>query len=386
LVVAEVALTLVLMVAAGLLGNSFLRLQRVDPGFRIDDVTMAMVPLPQARYVDDDRQADAYQRILEGVQQHGGIQSAALVFPSPLDGASAAGRFAIEGRPDSESRGDRPFAALAAVSGDYFRTVGIPLMAGRPFAGNDRPPATTVVIVNALLARKYFNGEDPLGRRIRFGPPGQPWITIVGVVGDTRNMGVEQDPSPVIYIPYRHFTLPFMSVVVRGAGGAAAAGSAIRESVRRVDAELAVDDVLPMRSVVSESLAAARFGTLLVGAFALTAIVLAAVGLYGLISYSVAQRTREIGIRVALGARPRQVMGSVIREGMGLAGAGVVLGLAGALAATRLIASYLFGVGATDPLTFTGGALLLLGIAWLASYLPSRRALRVDPLTALRAE
>ena len=386
LVVGEVALTLVLMVAAGLLANSFLRLQRVDPGFRTDDVTIAMIPLPQARYVDGARQADAYERILEGVQQRGGVRSAALAFPSPLQGGNAGGRFAIEGQPETGSRGDRPFAALTSVSGDYFTTMGIPLIGGRTFARDDKPPATTVVIVNTLLVRKYFGGENPVGKRIRFGPPGQPWITVVGVVGDTRNLGVESDPSPVIYIPFRHFMLPFMSVVMRGDGGAAAAGTAVREAMKGVDAELAVDEVLPMRTVLRESIATARFGTLLVGAFALSAVLLAAIGLYGLISYSVAQRTREIGIRVALGARPAQVMTPVIREGMTLASIGVALGLACALAATKLISSYLFGVGPTDPLTFTAVATTLLIVAFLASYIPSRRALRVDPLTALRAD
>ena len=386
LVVGEVALTLVLMVAAGLLANSFIRLQRVDPGFRTDDVTIAMVPLPQARYVDGERQADAYERILEGIQQRGGVHSAALAFPSPLQGGNAAGRFAIEGQPDTGSRGDRPFAALVSVSSDYFRAMGIPFVSGRTFTSQDRPPANRVVIVNTVLARKYFGGVDPVGQRIRFGPQHQPWITIVGVVGDTRNMGVEHEPSPAIYIPFRQFTLPFMSVVVRADGGVAAAGTAVREAVKQVDSELAVDAVLPMRTVLRESIATARFGTLLVSAFALSAVLLAAVGLYGLISFSVAQRTREIGIRVALGARPGQVMSPVIREGMTLAVIGVAIGLAAALAATKLISSYLFGIGATDPLTFLVVSTTLLCVAALASYIPSRRALHVDPLIALRAE
>ena len=386
LVVGEVALTLVLMIAAGLLANSLLRLQRVDPGFRSDEVTVAMVPLPQARYVDGPRQADAYQRILESVQQRGGVQSAALAFPSPLEGANAAGRFTIEGRSDSASRGDRPLASLMAISRDYFSTMGIPLIAGRSFTNDDRPPAPSVAIVNALLVRKYFAGENPVGKRLRFGPPGSPWITIVGVAGDTRNMGIEEDPSPVMYVPYRQFTLPFMNVVVRGGGGAALAGSAIREALRGVDPDLAVDQVVPMRTLLRDSLGAVRFATMLVTAFALAAVLLAAVGLYGLISYSVAQRTREIGIRVALGARPGQVMSPVIREGMALALIGVALGLAGAVGVAKLIASYLFGIGPTDPLTFTAVASVLLLVALLASYIPSRRAVRVDPLTALRAE
>ena len=386
LVVGEVALTLVLMIAAGLLANSLIRLQRVDPGFRSDDVTIAMVPLPQARYVDGPRQADAYERILERVQNGGGVQSAAVAFPSPLEGANAAGRFSIEGQTESSSRGDRPFASLVVISRDYFTTMGIPLISGRYFTKDDRPPAPNVVIVNALLVRKYFGGENPVGKRIRFGRAGQDWITIVGVAGDTRNMGIEEDPTPVIYVPYRHFTLPFMSVVVRGGGGTASVASGLREALRGVDPDLAVDQVIPMRTLLRDSLGAVRFATMLVTAFALSAVLLAAVGLYGLISYSVAQRTREIGIRVALGARPGQVMSPVIREGMTLALIGVALGLAGAVGVAKLIASYLFGVGATDPLTFIAVATVLLLVALLASYIPSRRAVRVDPLTALRAE
>ncbi len=385
LVIGEIALTIVLMVAAGLLANSLIRMQRVDPGFRTDDVTIAMLPLPQRRYVDGEQQANVYERILEGVQQRSRLQ-AALVFPSPLEGASASGRFTIEGQPETSPRGDRPFAALTAISPDYFRTMAIPLITGRTFTTHDRPPSPTPAILNALLARKYFAGQNPVGKRLRFGAPGSEWIAIVGVVGDTRNMGINEDPTPILYVPFRHLTLPFMSVVMRGSGGAAAAGTAVRESIRNVDSELAVDSVLPMRTVVRESIAATRFGTLLVSAFAIVALALAAVGLYGVISYSVALRTREIGIRVALGARPGQVMSQVIREGMTLTVVGVGLGLAGAFAVTRLISAYLFGVGVTDPLTFTAVAVLLMTVALIASYIPSRRAVRVDPLVALRMD
>ena len=385
LVVGEVALTMVLMVAAGLLANSFLRLQRVDPGFRTDNVTIAMLPLPQARYADGARQADAYERVLDGVRTRGGVEAAAVAFPGPLEGANANGRFVIEGRPEPSARADRPLAALVAISPEYFRVMGIPLIAGRSFAADDRPPSAPVVIVNTQLARKYFGGQDPVGKRIRFGPPSSPWVNVVGVAGDTRNMGIEEDPSPVLYMPFRQFTLPFMSVIVKGPN-TTVAGGAVREAVRAVDSELAVDRIVPMRTVLRESIATERFGMWLIASFALAAVVLAAVGLYGLISYSVAQRTREIGIRVALGARPGQVIAPVIREGMTLALVGVGIGLAGALAATKLVSAYLFGVGATDPLTFTAVSAVLLAVAFLASYIPSRRALRIDPLLALRAE
>jgi putative ABC transport system permease protein len=242
-----------------------------------------------------------------------------------------------------------------------------------------------VIIVNAAFARRYFPGEDPLGKRVRFDDTKDAWMTIVGIAADSRNLGLDSEPGPTMYIPYQYFTLPFMSVVVRSSGGTSAVASAVRAEVRSLDPDLPLDEVRPLKDVVSDSVAEPRFRMLLLGAFALTALLLAAVGVYGLISYSVAQRTREIGIRVALGARPAQVTGPIMREGLRLAALGIGIGLAGAFVATRLLATFLFGVEPGDPLTFAAVTALLLGVALLASYLPSRRALKVDPLTALRA-
>ena len=385
LVVAEVALTLVLLVSAGLLANSFIRLQRIDPGFTTEQVTLVQMPLPQGKYIDGKRQAAFYEQLLERLRQHGDIQSAAVAFPAPLSGANASGSFSIEGRP-STTRADRPRAALGSVSPEYLRTLGIPLITGRHFTDRDREPGPAVIIVNAAFARRYFPGEDPLGKRLRFDDTKDAWMTIVGIAGDSRNLGLDSDPGPLMYIPYHYFTLPFMSVVVRSAGGTAAVASAVRADVRALDPDLPVDEVRPLKDVVADSVAEPRFRMALLGAFALTALLLAAVGVYGLISYSVAQRTREIGIRVALGARPAQVTVPIMREGLWLAALGVGIGLAGAFAATRLLATFLFGIEATDPLTFAAVTGLLLGVALLACYVPSRRALRVDPLTALRAE
>jgi putative ABC transport system permease protein len=343
------------------------------------------LPLPQGKYVDGKAQAAFYQSVLDGLKSRGEIEAAAVVFPDPLSGGNASGSFEVDGRATT-SRAERPRANLAAMSPDYLRTMGIALIAGRHFTLQDQDPAPTPVIVNAALARRIWPGEDPLGKRIRFDETEDKWLTVVGVSADSRNRGLDTAPEPLIYIPFQAFTLPFMSIVARSPGGTAAVASAVRAEVRKLDPEMPIDSVRSMTEVVSESVAEPRFRTVLLVVFAATALVLAAIGVYGLISYSVALRTREIGIRVALGARPAQVVGPIVRQGMALALMGVGLGLAGAFLATKVIAAFLFGIEPTDPLTFAAVAALLLGVALLASYIPSRRALAIDPLTALRAE
>ena len=385
LVVVEVALTLVLLVSAGLLANSFLRLQNTDPGFATDQVTLVEFPLPQGRYPDGKRQAAFYQQLLDRLATRGEIQMAAIAFPNPLEGQNAAGSFAIDGKPNV-NRADRPRAAIGSVSPLYLKTMGIPLLSGRQFTDRDRAPAPAVIIVNAAMAKKYWPGEDAIGKRIRFDESKDEWLTVVGIAGNSRNMGLDTEPGPLVYLPFHYFPLQFMSLVARSPGGAGAVASAARAEIHALDPELPVERARPLTEVVHASVAEPRFRTMLLSGFAITALLLAAIGVYGLISYSVAQRTREIGIRVALGAGPRQVLNPIVREGMTLALIGVGLGLVGAAAATRLISSFLFGVEPTDPLTFSAVALLLLFVALLASYIPSRRALRIDPLIALRAE
>ncbi len=385
LVVCQIALTLILLVSAGLLVNSFVRLYKVDPGFRVEEVTLLALPLPQSKYTDGKRQAAFYQRLLEAVEQQPQIQSAAILFPNPIKGGNANGTVSIEGQPTS-TRADRPFTAIAAVYPQYFRTLGIPLLQGRTFSEQDREPAPAAAIVNATFVRKYLAGRDPIGIRVRFGDEGDDWITIVGVAGDSRNMGLRDAPTPVLYLPYHSFPLPFMSIATRSAASPSAVTSIVRSEIGKIDPDLPVDRIVPMREVLQDSVAEPRFRTLLLSLFALMATALAAVGVYGLMSYSVTQRTREIGIRVALGAQARQVMGPMLREGMTLALLGVTVGLGGSLVASRALGGFLFGIGATDPLTYTSVALLLLAVAFIASYIPSRRALRVDPITALRSE
>jgi putative ABC transport system permease protein len=387
LVVIEVALTLILLVAAGLLTNSFLRLQRVDPGFQPAHVTLATLNLPQSRYPTSALQTGLYRRVIEGLSARPELQHVGVGFPGPLRGSNASATFFIEGRPVPATRADRPFAHIGTVSGGYFAAMGTPLVSGRTFNSDDREEAPPVAIVSTALARKYWPGENPIGKHLRFDDnPKEPWFTIVGIVGDVRQLGLSHEPPPLLYLPYEQFGLPFTNVFVRSTLPTSAVTSLLRSQVISIDPDLPVVDVTTLQSVMDRSVDDPRFRTVLIGLFALLALVLAAVGVYGLISYSVTQRTREIGIRVALGAQPRQVLAPVIREGIVLAMSGVAIGLVGAFALTRLLASFLFGIGATDPTTFIGVSVILVLVALLASYIPSRRALRVDPLIALRAE
>jgi putative ABC transport system permease protein len=386
LVVGEIALTLVLLVGAGLLANSFLRLQRVDPGFRPEQATIAELTVPVPRYPKGADQTRLYHRLLDGLAARPELQAVGVGFPAPFRASNASASFFIEGR-SSTSRADRPFAHLATVSGGYFPAMGIPLMAGRAFDQRDGETAPPVAIVNSALARKYWPGENAVGKRLRFEDrSGEPWYTVVGVVGDARQLGLREQPPPLLYVPYEQFALPFTSVVVRSTLPVGAVTSLLKAQLAGIDGSLPFGDITTLEAVVSQSVDEPRFRATLIGIFALLALVLAAVGVYGLISYTVTQRTREIGIRVALGAAPAQVILPVVREGLVLALSGIAIGLAGALVAARALTTFLFGVGASDPATFVGVALLLLGVAVLASYIPSRRALKVDPIVALRAE
>jgi predicted permease len=386
LVVAEIALTLVLLVGAGLLGHSFLKLQRVDPGFRPEHVMIGNIMIPQARYPKAEQVKEVYRQLLGGLSQRSDLQAVGVGFPGPFRGDNAGGSFNIDGRPEP-ARADRPYAHIGTVSGGYFAAMGIPLLAGRTFAESDVDEAPPVAIVSATLARKYWPGESPIGKRIRFDDdPKAPAITIVGLVGEVRQLGLKADPPPLLFFPYQQFSLPFTTIVVRSSLPDTAVAALMRQQLAQVDRNLNLGDVLPLQQSVERHVDQPRFRAMLIAAFAVLALILAAVGVYGLISYTVSERTREIGIRVALGASPRQVVLPVVREGFVLAAVGIAIGLAGAFAAARALSTFLFGVGPADPWTFAGVALLLLAVALLASYVPSRRALKVDPIVALRAE
>jgi len=386
LVVGEIALTLVLLAGAGLLANSFLRLQRVDPGFNVEHATVAELMLPQPRYPKGADQSRLYRRLIEGLSTRPELQAVAVGFPGPLHGSNATASFSIEGS-QARTRAEKPSANVGTVSGGYFAAMGIPLIAGRTFDDRDRESAPPVGIVSVTLARKYWPGEDPIGKRLRFDDDAKtPWTTVVGLVGDSRQLGLKEPPPALLYIPFEQFTLPFTTVTVRSVLPDATVTSLLKSQLAAADPDLAFGDVNPLRDEVRSSIAEARFQAMLIGLFALLALALAAIGLYGLISYTVAQRTREIGIRVALGASPSQVLLPTVGEGLLLAVAGVGCGLVVSFAAGRALSSFVYGVGTADPLTLTGVAVLLLLVTATASYLPSRRALKVDPVVALRAE
>jgi putative ABC transport system permease protein len=386
LVVAEIALTLVLLAGAGLLANSFVRLQRVDAGFRPEHATITHLMIPQARYPTGPDQTRLYRRFLEGLAERPELQAVGVGFPGPFRASNASGTFFIEGRAPA-ARGDRPFAYLGTVSGGYFTAMGIPLLSGRTFQDRDVKNAPPVAIVSAALARKFWPGENPIGKRLRFDDDATaPWVTVVGLVGDVRQLGLSKEAPPLLFFPYEQFALPFTSVVVRSALPQGTVAQLLKAQMATIDPDLPLSEFSSLQSAIERNVAEPRFRAMLIGVFALLALALAAVGVFGLISYTVAQRTREIGIRVALGAAPRQVLAPMLREGVMLALAGVGIGLIGAFLAARALSAFLFGIGATDPLTFGGVAVLLLAVATLASYIPSRRALRVDPVIALRAE
>jgi putative ABC transport system permease protein len=385
LVAGQIGLTLVLLVAAGLLLNSFLRLRAVDPGIDPENVTIVGLTVPQSRYPSAAAQINLYRRLVDRLETRAEIQAVGVGFPGPLRSSSAAGHFFIDGRPDAPD--DRPFANLASISPGYLPAMGIPLLEGRLFTESDAADAPHVAIVSAAFARRYWPGESAIGRRLRFdNSEGAPWRAVVGVTGDVKQLGLDVAAPPIMFIPYTQFPLPFTNLAVRSTSPTATIGSLVRSHLAAIDPDLAAGEVTTLGAVLNESIAEPRFRTFLLAAFALTALLLAAVGLFGLISYSVAQRRREIGIRVALGAKPATLIRTVMREGLTLCAAGLAAGLLGSMLASRVLASFLFGVGAADPLTFGAVATLLVGVAALATYIPARRALSVDPVVALRAE
>lgn len=387
LVVSETALALLLLVGAGLLLRSLWRLHRVDPGFVTDRVVTFYLDPPATRY-NATHIVDFYRTLLQQIQTVPGVHSASAILGLPLSSAGIFSRFQVEEHPVPASQ--RPRLAFRVVDLDYFRTMGIPLLKGRDFTPQDDVKSTPVVVVNQTLAQRFFPGEDPVGKRIQTGVSytrgDSPMLQIVGVVGDVRAESLASDPLPEAYVPHAQAPNHYMSVVVRTSLPPQSMIPALRQLVWSLDKDLPLLDIKTLDEYVSDSIAPPRFVTLLFGVFAGLAFVLTAIGFYGVVSYSVAQRTRELGIRMALGAQRKNILGMVVQQGLALAVMGVAAGLAAALALTRLMASLLFGVRPTDPATFAMVVLLLLLIALLASYLPARRATKVDPMLALRYE
>ncbi|MGD0920526.1 MAG: ABC transporter permease [Terriglobia bacterium] len=389
LVVFEVALALVLLISAGLMIQSFRLLLKVDPGFNVQGVLTMGLDMSDPKYQENPARFMAFNaQLLERVRAIPGVQYAGTVRPLPLGGGRSALPFYREDRP-IPSGGDFPAADWHAASPGYFQAMGIRLIRGRVFADSDRENTPRVAVISEGLARRYWPDEEPIGRRLRIGTPemGLPWFTVVGVVGDTKPYGLEVSTPAELYVSCLQLgSWVDMSLVVRTASNPLGVAAAVRDQVLTLDKDMVVGDLQTMEQRLGGSLAGRRTNMLLLGIFAGLALVLAAVGIYGVMSYSVAQRTQEIGLRVALGARPADVLRLVVRQGMTLVLAGVGVGLAGSIAFTRVLRSMLFEVTPTDLVTFAGVSLLLTAVALLASYLPARRATKVDPMVALRYE
>jgi len=387
LVVAEVAVALVLLAGAGVMLRSFLKLRAVDPGFRADRVLTVRLGLTPSRYREEQQKTSFYRALLERVRALPGVEAAAATNHLPM--VSDLNRaFTIGGRP-VPLPGEWPAARFRAVTPDYFRAMGIPLLRGRVFTGQDDAEAPGVALVNQSLARRYWPGENPLGQRVNLARPEvqHAWRTIVGVVGDVRHAGLDAEIQPEVYAPYYQMPEASTTLVARAVSEPLMLAAAVRAAVRAVAPDQPVSEVRTMPRVVAESeaMGSRRTVLLLLSAFAALAVLLATVGVYGVISYSVAQRTQEIGVRMALGAAGGDLVWMVVRQALGLALAGVTIGTLAALALTRFLSRLAFGVSPADPATFAAVAALLLTVALAASYLPARAATRVDPLTALRA-
>ena len=382
LIVAELALALVLLVGGGLLLRTFLALQRVDLGFNPDRLLTGFVLPPPTVYKSDDPRRAFYDALIARAAALPGVKQAALASVLPLSGDSDMD-FVIEGRPAPTRSADANITWYRIVSANYFSTLGIPLKRGRLFQEREAEPT---IVVNESLAKRYWPNEDAIGRRVRFGGDKEPWVTIVGIVADVQVRGARGSNVVETYIPYWLFPEAGTNVVLKTAGDPAALAEPLRRAVKEIDPAIAVASIETMDAIVAQSIGSSRFYALLVAVFAGLALVLAAVGIYGVMSYAVAQRTQELGVRLALGAAERQIFGLVIGETLKLAGVGLALGLAGSIALGRAIGGMLYGVPALDPVTFSATAALLVAVAFAASYVPARRAMRVDPMHALRVE
>ncbi len=391
LVVAQVACALILLIGAGLLGRSFVRLRQVDPGFKADGVLTMNLSLPAARYGEDGQVSGFFDRLVPRLNALPGVTQAAAISNLPMGGNYSSGSFVIEGRTVGEHEAG-PHGDSHYVAGDYFATMQIPLLRGRTFDAREAGAGgTPAILIDKVLADRYFPGDDPVGHRLaKMGEGTQKdpvWRTIVGVVGHVSKYGLDGRVKEQYYIPAAQRPQRAMTLVLRAAAGdATALAASARAAVRAVDPDMPVFRVATMAEVIDTTLVNRKFVMLLLGQFAAVALILAGVGLFGVLSYAVSRRTREIGVRMALGARAADVLGMVVRQGMTLTAIGLVIGAGAALAATRAMAGLLFGVGASDPPTYVALALVLAAVALLACWLPARRAARVDPMVALRSE
>ena len=388
IVVAEVSLAVMLLAGAGLLIRSFQRLLAVDPGFRAENVISFTVALPEARYESEQSLRDFFSTFTDRLRTLPGASAVGLISHTPVSWNDFAIGFSIAGRPPARP-GEALDAQVRVVDPHYFRAMGVPLLRGRALDERDRAGAPRVVLVNAAFARQFFAAEEPLGKEVQLG-----WSrdsvrqggTIAGIVGDVRQFALERESVPEIYLPIDQTPMARMTVVVRTTSDPASIHSGARDQLRALDANLPLYGIGSMEQALAESVSRPRFYTLLLGIFAAVALLLAAVGLYGVIAFAVAQRTHEIGIRIALGATRERVLKSVVGDGLRLATFGIAIGVSLSLATTRLLRTLLYGVTPSDPLTFAAVGIILIAVASLACYMPARRAARVDPTVAMRAE
>jgi len=390
LVVAEMALAVMLLAGAGLLIKSFDNLQSVNPGFRPQETLSFSLSLPRTTYKDDPQIAAFFDRLLERIKALPGVRSAGAVMGLPLSGMNFDISFNVKGRPEAPP-GQTPSMEVRVVTPDYFRTLGIPLVRGRMLNDGDEPQSPRVVLLSEAAAKKHFPNEDPIGKQIELGwgkGKGTPRAggEVIGIVGDVKELGLDEEFPAEIYLPMRQWPIGRMTIVARTSVPPLSLAGAATQAVRELDANLPVADMRTVEDVVAESIAQPRFYMLLLAIFAAVALLLAAIGIFGVMSYTVSQRTREIGIRMALGAQGGSVVSMVVGQAMLLALVGLTVGLIAAVVLSRTMTSLLFELSPTDPVTFATVAMVLASVAFLASYLPARRAASVDPIEALRSE
>lgn len=387
LVISEVSLALILLIGATLLTESMVHLMRVPAGFEPHGLLTFNMDLPDVRYGKPEQSIAFYKELLGKIRVLPGVQSASGIMPLPFSGDTMGTTFQIDGRPVAKN--DEPATHFRTVGVDYFKTMRIPLLAGRVFTERDDRTATAVVIINQTLAKKYFPNEDPIGKRVQpgFSDSGpEKMREIVGVVADVKHRRLWESSDAELYVPYDQAALGQLSITVRTAGEPMSVLPAVREQVKALDSELPLYQAQTMDEYVSASAARRRFTSVLLGVFAVTGFLLAIIGLFGVMSYGVSQRTHEMGVRLAIGAEKSDILRLIVGQGMGVTLLGIVIGLAGTMALSGVLRSQLFGVSAWDPMTFVGVAGVLTLVALAACYLPARRATRVDPVVALRYE
>lgn len=386
LVVSQIAVALVLLVGAGLMMKSLIELLRVDPGFTAEQVTAVPIVLPETDYGEPWRRGIFYEEVEARLASLPGVTAVGATVVDPFGGWNLMNNVTPESLADEVGTGGFMQAGWRTVTPGFFGAMGVPLISGRLFTDADPYDGPSIVVVTETLARRLWPGEDAVGKRLYWGGTDGTPRTVVGVVGDYRDVELAADPAPIMFLPHNQLPMPGMTLLIRSGGSAPAMAGPIREAIWSVDPNLPVPTVQPLERALAGASAGPRFRAILLGAFATAALLLAAIGIYGVTAFTVSQRTREIGVRVALGAAPSQVWGLVLRHGVGLAGAGVALGLIGAWVLTRYLESLLYQTQTTDPLTFIAVPIVLCAVAVLASWAPARRALRVDPMVAIRAD